>query len=99
MATPVSAASLSPGPGTYYNIDFTLAGDLPTKIGEWRDEWRSAMIQPSGADLAFRSDGVAPTGADGIVITDGNVWLFENQTSLLKQAIFLGGTARVQVFG
>ena len=99
MSTPVSAAQLSPGPDTYYDLDFAVAGDLPTKIGEWRDEWVSAMIQPSGADLQFRADGVTPTGLDGITMSDGVAWLFENQQDLLKTAVFLGGSARVQLFG
>ena len=99
MATPISAASLAPGADTYYDLDFTLAGTLEEKIGEFRDSWKSAMIQPSGADLTFRADGTAPTGADGITMADGVAWLFENQQALLKAAIFLGGSARVQLFG
>ena len=99
MATPISAASLAPGADTYYDLDFTIAGTLEEKIGEFRDSWKSAMIQPSGADLQFRADGTTPTGLDGITMSDGVAWLFENQQALLKAAIFLGGSARVQLFG
>ena len=99
MAHPVSAASLAPGSDTYYDLDFTAAGTLEDKIGEFRDEWVSAMIQPSGADLYWRADGVTPTGLDGIVMSDGVAWLFENQPQLLRAMQLLGGTARVHIFG
>jgi len=98
MATPFSAASLAPGPSSYYLLDFSTAQTIPEAITSWDDEWRSAFIQPTD-DLAFRADGTDPTGADGIVIPADAVWLFENQSDLLQQAIFFGGTARVQLFG
>jgi hypothetical protein len=98
MSNTVKAAALAP-PGEYRAIDFTTAGTLPGKIGSWNEEWVSAIVQPSGATLYWRADGVAAAATTGIAISDGVPWLFENQPALLKAMSFIGGTARVHFFG
>lgn len=98
MSNSVKAAALAP-PGEYRAIDFTTAGTIPGKIGAWNQEWKSAIIQPSGATLYWRADGVAATASTGIAIADGQPWLFENQPALLQKMSIIGGTARVHLFG
>lgn len=98
MVDRVRAASFGP-PGAFHKLNFSTAGTLEDKIGSFDDEWRNAMIQPIGADLEFRVDGTTVTSGNGIVIADGECWVFENQKDLLEQASFLGGTdVRVHLF-
>lgn len=99
MSGIANAPPLAPGADSYHSLDFSTAGTLADKIGEWRPEWKSAIIQPDGADLEFRADGTNPTAGNGILLADGTIQIFENQSALLKAALFIGGTARVQLFG
>lgn len=98
MSNTVRAAALAP-PGSYRAIDFTTAGTFASKIGSYNPEWKSAIIQPSGATIYWRADGTAATASTGIAIADGQPWLFENQPALLQAMSLIGGTVRVHFFG
>ena len=99
MSTPVLASELAPIPGGYSLIDFSTAGTILSKLGSLPAGARHFIIQPSGAALYWRADGTAATAGVGVEITDGVMQVFENQRSLMEDASFIGGSARVHLFG
>jgi len=99
MASNVVASELSAVVGGFQVLDFSTASSIADAWSGTIPEARHFIIQPDGADLEWRADGTSPTAGNGIKITDGAMQIFENQRFLLTQAEFLGGNARVHLFG
>jgi hypothetical protein len=99
VSTPVLASELAPIPDGYSLIDFSTAGTILSKLGSLPDGARHFIIQPSGANLYWRADGNAATAGVGIEVVAGTMQVFENQRSLMEGASFIGGSARVHLFG
>jgi len=67
-----------------------------TGVGTVPAHTKAAYIQANGGDVRWRDDGVNPTAAVGMLLTDGQVMKYIGKIADLK-FIDAGGTAKLEV--
>jgi len=57
------------------------------------DRSHIALIQPSGGDVRWRDDGVAPTATIGMLLADGVVFLYSGDLNAIRFILASGAPA------